>query len=65
MFGCETWSHTTRLEYRLRVFETRVQRKIFGKREQGSGENCTVVSVIVCTGHQIKNNQKGASCGTC
>jgi hypothetical protein len=33
--GCETWSATLREEHRLRVFENRVLRKIFGpKREE-------------------------------
>jgi hypothetical protein len=35
LYGCETWSLTLREEYRLRVFETRVLRRIFGpKREE-------------------------------
>jgi hypothetical protein len=35
LYGCETWSVTLRKEYRLRVFENRVMRKIFGpKREE-------------------------------
>jgi hypothetical protein len=33
--GCETWSLTLREEHRLRVFENRVLRRIFGpKREE-------------------------------
>ena len=36
LYGCETWSHTLREERRLRVFENRVLRGIFGpKRGQG------------------------------
>jgi hypothetical protein len=35
LYGCETWSLTLREEHRLRVFENRVLRKIFGpKREK-------------------------------
>jgi hypothetical protein len=35
LFGYETWSLTLREEHRLRVFENRVLRKIFGpKREE-------------------------------
>jgi hypothetical protein len=30
LYGCETWSLTLREEHRLRVFENRVPRKIFG-----------------------------------
>ena len=37
--GCETWSVTLREERRLRVFENRVLRKIFGpKRDEVAGE---------------------------
>jgi hypothetical protein len=36
LYGCETWSLTLREEHRLRVFENRVLRRIFGpKREEG------------------------------
>jgi hypothetical protein len=30
LYGCETWSLTLREEHRLRVFENRVLRRIFG-----------------------------------
>jgi hypothetical protein len=30
LYGCETWSLTLREELRLRVFEKRVLRRIFG-----------------------------------
>jgi hypothetical protein len=32
LYGCETWSITLREEHRLRVFENRVLRRIFGPR---------------------------------
>jgi hypothetical protein len=32
LYGCETWSLTLREECRLRVFENRVQRIIFGPK---------------------------------
>ena len=39
LYGCETWSLTLREEYRLRVFENRVLRRIFGpKRDDVTGE---------------------------
>ena len=39
MYGCETWSLTLREERRLRVFEKRVLRRIFGpKRDEVTGE---------------------------
>jgi hypothetical protein len=37
--GCETWSLTLREEHRLRVFENRVLRRIFGpKRDDVMGK---------------------------
>jgi hypothetical protein len=39
MYGCDTWSLTLREEHRLRVFENRVLRRIFGpKRNEVMGE---------------------------
>ena len=39
LYGCETWSLTLREERRLRVFENRVLRGIFGpKRGEITGE---------------------------
>jgi hypothetical protein len=39
LYGCETWSLTLREEHRLRVFENRVLRSIFGpKRDEVTGE---------------------------
>jgi hypothetical protein len=39
LYGCETWSLTLREEHRLRVFENRVLRIIFGpKGDEVAGE---------------------------
>ena len=39
LYGCETWSLTLRDEHRLRVFENRVLRRIFGsKRARVTGD---------------------------
>jgi hypothetical protein len=39
LYGCETWSVTLREERGLRVFETRVLRRIFGpKRDEVTWE---------------------------
>jgi hypothetical protein len=39
LYGCETWSRTLRDEHRLRVFENRVLRRIFGpKRDEVTGK---------------------------
>jgi hypothetical protein len=38
LYGCETWSVTLREEHRLRLFENRVLRRIFGpKRDELTG----------------------------
>ncbi|KAJ4431656.1 hypothetical protein ANN_20255 [Periplaneta americana] len=39
LYGCDTWTLTLREEHRLRVFENKVLRKIFGaKRDEATGE---------------------------
>jgi hypothetical protein len=39
LYGCETWSLTLREESRLRVFENRILRRMFGpKRDEVTGE---------------------------
>jgi len=39
LYGCKTWSLTLREERRLRVFESRVLRRVFGsKRDEVTGE---------------------------
>jgi hypothetical protein len=39
LYECETWSLTLRKKYRLKVFENRVLRRIFGpKRDEVTGE---------------------------
>jgi hypothetical protein len=44
---------TLREEHRLRVFENRVLRKMFGIRrnEETSGRDCTTMSFMICTSH--------------
>jgi hypothetical protein len=39
LYGCETWSLTLREEHRLKLFENRVLRRIFGpKRDEVTGD---------------------------
>ena len=38
LYGCETWSLTLREECRLRVFENRILRRIFGPRRDKNEE---------------------------
>jgi hypothetical protein len=55
LYGCETWSQREG-QRRLRVFENRVLRRIFGPRREevtGNGENYITRSFMICTPHQI------------
>ena len=55
-YGCETWLLTLREKHRLRVFENRVLRRIFGpkrKEVQGNGENYIMRILMICIAHQI------------
>jgi hypothetical protein len=38
LYGCKTWSLTLREECRLRVFEKRILRRIFGPKRAENGE---------------------------
>jgi len=71
-YGCETWSLTLREERKLRVFENRVLRRIFGpRRDEVTGEwrrlhneelndlYCT----LYCAGDKIEKNEMGWTCG--
>ena len=56
LYGCETWSLTLREERRLRVFENRVLRRVFGpKRDEvtGNGENYIMKSLVIGTPYRI------------
>jgi len=69
-YGCETWSLTLREKRRLRLFENRVLRTVFGpKRDEvtGSGENYimrslrSVLPTQYCVGNKIQKNQMGGA----
>jgi hypothetical protein len=47
LYGCETWSLTLREEQRLRVFEKRVLRRIFGPKRDIRR------NLMICTHDQI------------
>jgi hypothetical protein len=56
LYGCETLSLTMSEERRLKVFENRVLKRIFGPiRDEAteSGENCIMRRSMICTPHQI------------
>jgi hypothetical protein len=54
LYGCETWSLTIREEHKLRMFENRVLRRIFGPNRAGVTEgvkSCITRSFIISTLH--------------
>ena len=56
LYGYETWSIILREVHGLRVFETRVLRRIFGpKRNEKRGEwrKLHLRSLMICTANQI------------
>jgi hypothetical protein len=56
LHGCETWSLILREECRLRVFENRVLRRVFGpKRDEVTGEwrKLQMRSLVICTPYPI------------
>ena len=72
LYGCETWSLILREERRLRVFENRVLRRIFGPtRDEVTGEwrkttqwgaSYSVLLTQYCAGDKIKKNEMGWVC---
>jgi hypothetical protein len=42
LYGCETWSLNLKEEHRLRIFENRVLRRIFGPKREENGSMKTL-----------------------
>ena len=73
LYGCETWSLTLREERKLRVFENRVLRRIFGpRRDEVTGEwrrlhneelNDFLLLTQYCAGDKIEKNEMDWACG--
>jgi hypothetical protein len=62
LHGCETWSLTLREEHRLRVFENRILRRIFGsncKRDEVTGKwrnlHNEEIHILYCSPNIIKH----------
>jgi hypothetical protein len=72
LYGHETWSLTLREKHRLRVFENRVLRRIFGpKRDNVTGEwrklpnqelHNLYSSPNIIKAYQVKENEVGRTC---
>jgi hypothetical protein len=72
-YGCETWSLTVREEHKLRVFENRVLRRMFGpKRDEVTGkwrklhneELHDLYSSPSIINDQVEEDQMGGACST-
>jgi len=69
LYRCETWSLTLRKEYRLRVFENRMLRRIFGhKRGKMTDERRKLHEELnnlpltqCCSGEKIEKNKMGGA----
>jgi hypothetical protein len=68
LYRCETWSFTLKEERRLRVFENRVLRRIFGPmRDEVSGERRKLHNEELNGLYSLPNSDKieiGGACGT-
>ena len=55
LYGCEAWSLALKEECRLRVFENRILRRIFGPKRDENGEWRRLYNeeLIICTVHLI------------
>jgi hypothetical protein len=56
LYGCETCSLTLREEHRMRAFENRVLRRIFGPKNnevKGEWRKLPLRSLMICTPHPI------------
>jgi hypothetical protein len=74
LYGCEAWSLTLREERRLRVFENRVLRRVFGpKRDEVTGkwrklhneelnDLYSLPNIQYCAGGKIETNEMGRTC---
>ena len=73
LYGCKTWSLTLREERRLRVFQNRMLRRVFGpKRDEVTWEwrklhneelSDSVLLTQYCADGKIENNEVGGACG--
>jgi hypothetical protein len=56
LYGYETWSLTLREEHKLRLFENRALRGVYGPKGgqcDSTGEDYIMSSLMICTAHQL------------
>jgi len=55
LYGCETWSFTLREEHRVRVFDNRVLKRVFGpwRDETREWRRLQNEELIICTPYKI------------
>jgi hypothetical protein len=68
LYGYETWSVTLREEHRLKVFENRVLRRIFGPKREEDGSWRKLYNDelhnLYSSPNIVKEDEVGGSCGT-
>jgi hypothetical protein len=58
LYGCETWPFTLREELRLKVFENRALRRVFGPKRDGvTGEWRKLHSEVQCFGGKVRRKE--------
>jgi hypothetical protein len=67
LYGCGTWSLTLREEHRLRGFENRVVRGIFGAQKNKMTEDCTELQNdelhnFLGYNYRVKDDEMGRAC---
>jgi hypothetical protein len=66
LYGCETWSLTLREERRLRVFENRILRRIFGPGDWRKLLNEEILKFHSSVNtNEVKEDEMGRGCSTC
>ena len=58
--GCKTWSLTLREERRLRVFEIRILRRIFGPKRDENGEWRRLHNVRYLVSNEVNENKRSS-----
>jgi hypothetical protein len=67
LYGCEAWSFTLRDERKLRAFENRILRRIFGPKREANGEWIRLhkeeLHSMYCSPYIVWKIEMGRSCG--
>jgi hypothetical protein len=64
LYGCKTWSLTVREEHRLKVFEDRVLRRIFGPKRDEVTKGWRKLFAKYNYNDQVEESEIGMACST-